>query len=230
MQSTRLSPHPTARPLLLALLLAGVWATPIDARSASRYSFPAPRDALARADTLPVWQAMLQRHRTQLPELEACLSDASRCPRHLRDYRLVIERARDIPPRRQLQAVNLFINKRHRSEDDSQDNGGAWASPVDFLRGGGDREDFAVAKYFMLRELGFAVDDLRIVSAWDRKERDLHAVVAANVGGEAFLLETDNTIRRREEHEQYVFLFSINEHLLWDHHMLDAIPHEQVDL
>ncbi|MDR1776639.1 MAG: transglutaminase-like cysteine peptidase [Desulfovibrio sp.] len=39
-----------------------------------------------------------------------------------------------------------------------------WASPAEMVaKGGGDSEDFAFLKYFALRSLGFAADDLRLL-------------------------------------------------------------------
>ena len=48
----------------------------------------------------------------------------------------------------------------------------------DFLTKGGDCEDYASAKYFMLRGLGFPAEDMRIVITYERKLRGYHAVLA----------------------------------------------------
>ena len=65
----------------------------------------------------------------------------------------------------QLKAVNRFFNLRLRFREDRelwrvQDY---WATPVEaLLRGAGDCEDYAIAKYIILRQLGVASDKLRI--------------------------------------------------------------------
>ena len=210
--------------LIVATLLTTLLAAPAAAGGRERYRFAPQEAALAGADALPAWRDMRARERSESQTIRACLADAGACPRHLKGYRVVIERARVLTPRRQLAVVNRFINKRRRV-DDRRSSGGAWAGLGTLLRDGGDCEDFAVAKYLMLRELGFPATDLRVVVAYDRKARDLHALVAASVDGEPLLLELDDTILRRNQHGQFVFLFSVNEDGLWDHGKLDAVPY-----
>jgi|AZIJ01.1.fsa_nt_gi predicted transglutaminase-like cysteine proteinase len=54
-----------------------------------------------------------------------------------------------------------------------------WATPLEFLgAGGGDCEDFSLAKYFSLRELGLADDKLRLVYVKALELNQFHMVVA----------------------------------------------------
>jgi predicted transglutaminase-like cysteine proteinase len=65
-----------------------------------------------------------------------------------------------------VQAVNQFVNRRVVFRDDMQVWGQIdyWASPLEtFAKGQGDCEDYAIAKYFILRALGLAVGKLRLV-------------------------------------------------------------------
>lgn len=67
-----------------------------------------------------------------------------------------------------LARVNEFFNRRIWFKADQQVWGinDYWASPMETLgKGEGDCEDFAIAKYFTLLNLGFANDQLRIMRA-----------------------------------------------------------------
>jgi len=68
----------------------------------------------------------------------------------------LIERLRGQPVMRQLEEVNRFFNQFEYVEDiDLWGQKDYWATPEEFLgRARGDCEDFVIAKYFTLRELG----------------------------------------------------------------------------
>ena len=88
------------------------------------------------------------------------------------------------------------------------------------MRRGGDCEDYATTKYYLLRRLGFSADQLRIVVTWERGERGYHAVLAVRLEdaeeAKILLLESDNTIKRGGRH-RYRFIYSVNEESIWDH-------------
>ncbi len=68
----------------------------------------------------------------------------------------LVERLRDRPVAEQLREVNAFFNQFEYVEDiDLWGQKDYWATPEEFLgRARGDCEDFVIAKYFTLRELG----------------------------------------------------------------------------
>ena len=54
-----------------------------------------------------------------------------------------------------------------------------WATPAEFLSSrGGDCEDYAIAKYFTLKELGVPVSRLRLVYATTQRAQGAHMVLA----------------------------------------------------
>lgn len=69
----------------------------------------------------------------------------------------------DIPESEKLQKVNQFFNLlEYRSDQRLWGVSDYWATPLEFLvAGAGDCEDFSIAKYFTLRELG--VDDNKLL-------------------------------------------------------------------
>jgi predicted transglutaminase-like cysteine proteinase len=79
-----------------------------------------------------------------------------------------------------LQAVNAFFNRHIRYGEDIEVWGQLdyWASPLETLeRGAGDCEDFALAKYFTLRLLGIAENNLRLVYSTLSSANQAHMVL-----------------------------------------------------
>ena len=209
-------PRPALPRYLLLTVMALAFARPGFAQSLEyAYRFDADTP-VADAASFGPWSRLLARHAVDQDLLDACLASYAACPYYLRGMRLILQRAVRHPPHGQLQLVNRFVNAR-RWEEENDDTGEEWRPLVSFLRDGGDCEDFAIAKYFMLRALDFPAHDLRIVGAYERSVPDQHAVLAARVDGAVLFLETDDTIRPAREHRDYRFLYAINEHSLWNH-------------
>lgn len=94
-----------------------------------------------------------------------------------------------------LTLVNQFFNSRMDFRDDSvvwhqQDY---WATPIEFLRkGAGDCEDYAIAKYFTLREMGVPANQLRITYVKALTLNQAHMVVTWYSTPDAIPLVLDN--------------------------------------
>jgi predicted transglutaminase-like cysteine proteinase len=111
------------------------------------------------------------------------------------------------------------MNRRHYVSDSR--NWGVkdyWATPGEFMARSGDCEDFAIAKYLSLRQLGWSEDTLRVAVVRDLSLNVNHAVLIVYFDGRTWLL--DNQIRRVVETEtvrHYRPVFSINEKYWWRH-------------
>ena len=177
------------------------------------YSFAGDDHFLTKSQEYPRWAALTARHAAQMPQIEACLSDVGACPSSLRGYRQVVLASQDLSAERRMKLANRFINARRWRIEPRRDDD--WRTLEDFLQLGGDCEDFAIAKYFLLRQVGFAADDLRVAITWDREVNDYHAVTVVRLDGEVYILDVDGGPRRSQTN--YRFLFSINETGIWDH-------------
>lgn len=94
-----------------------------------------------------------------------------------------------------LERVNQFFNQRMAFRDDTRVWGEKdyWATPIEFLRkGAGDCEDFALAKYFTLREIGIPASQLRITYVKALQLNQAHMVVTWYATPEAIPLVLDN--------------------------------------
>lgn len=192
---------------------------------------------LGEAALMPEWSATMHREQTQAPALDACLADEAACPSYYRGLRRLLLSAEQLEARRQISLVNHYVNRKRYQNDRTRTietplaseplrYRSRWATVEEFVRSGGDCEDYATTKYYLLRRLGFAADALRVVVTWDGESRGYHAVLAVRMNGEVLLLESDNTIRRGSNH-RYRFIYSINENAIWDHEQSQPQPTEE---
>ena len=196
--------------------------------------YPWAASPIASAAELPSWARMLERHALQRGKLDACLLDPSSCQGRYRSAAYILKRAQTLEEADRIALIHRYVNRQpYRSDrsrkvvDENTDQTttyrNQWATLDDFLTRGGDCEDFAVAKYFLLRELGVSADRLRIVVTYERRERDHHALLAIRFpatqdSGEedVWLLESDNNIDRAP-HLGYRYVYALNENHVWDH-------------
>ena len=184
------------------------------------YSFETAEDFFAPAADWPAWQSALDRHYSEREAIHQCLSDEETCTRRLRGLRHILLKGADLRLEQQIRLVNRYINKQ-RYEDDRVSSrsvaGNQWETLTEFLHRGGDCEDFAVAKYFVLREFGVDAEDMRIVIGRESQRATHHAMLAIRFDQGVWLLENDNTIHRNGYQDINRFVYAINEQGIWDH-------------
>lgn len=131
------------------------------------------------------------------------------------------ESAREPGEDRLLRAVNRFVN-RLPSVSDLQHWGveDYWATPSETLASNGaDCEDYAMAKYFTLKELGVPISRLRLVYAKTSRSRDAHLVLAYYPSPSADPLILDNlvgSIQSASDRPDLIPVYTFNDDdLLW---------------
>jgi predicted transglutaminase-like cysteine proteinase len=165
------------------------------------------------------WTWMLDRQRDELGVYDgSCTARRfNRC--HLQEWRQLLKEIAGLEPMAQLDAVNSFMNRAPYVTDPV--NYGVpdyWATPLQFMSKDGDCEDYAIAKYFSLRQLGLPDERMRIVVVDDLNLRVPHAILVVYLGERAYIL--DNQISRvvpAEIVNHYKPIYSINEHAWWLH-------------
>lgn len=125
---------------------------------------------------------------------------------------------RMLPVRARAQAVNNLVNSYPYIEDDlNWGQGDYWVTPDEFFaRGGGDCEDFAIAKYVLLRDLGVPEDHLRVTVVYDRYLKNMHALLTVNMDDEILVL--DNQIAKVQDLEmtnRYHPIFGLGRQAWW---------------
>jgi len=131
------------------------------------------------------------------------------------------ESARQPGEARLLHAVNRFFNRipsttdlaHWRVED-------YWATPSESLASNGaDCEDYAIAKYFTLKELGVPISRLRLVYAKTWQSREAHLVLAYYPDPRSDPLILDNlqaSIQSASDRPDLIPVYTFNdEDLLW---------------
>jgi predicted transglutaminase-like cysteine proteinase len=164
------------------LRLSGWAAEPFALRRASE-----PTHLLAEK-----WRDAAQRIAADTDILARCRSAAIECPRGVQDLLDIIDAAQAHEGLARLGHANRAVNLAIRYVSDADRHGGkdAWSSPVaTFASGEGDCEDYAIAKYVVLREAGIAAADLRLVVVRDLKQRDDHAVLAVRLESRWIVLD-----------------------------------------
>ncbi|MHA6492800.1 cysteine protease LapG [Pseudomonas borbori] len=137
------------------------------------------------------------------------------------DWQRLLQEQAQASERDQLEAVNRYFNLRMRFRDDSQlwQVEDYWASPVEALmRGAGDCEDFALAKYFSLRQLGVASEKLRITYVKALRLNQAHMVLTYYADPQAMPLVLDNlidAIKPASQRSDLLPVYSFNAEGLW---------------
>ncbi len=124
-------------------------------------------------------------------------------------------------PLTQIKFVNNFWNQwPYKQDTRAYKSADYWATPAEFKRTSGDCEDYAIAKYFTLRSLGFPMEKMRIVVVRDTILRLAHAILAVYIDGDIYIL--DNLSKNVLSHTRirnYIPQYSVNEKNRWMHVM-----------
>jgi len=120
--------------------------------------------------------------------------------------------------RTSVQRVNEAINR--YSFVASTQNWGKeyWETPFEFVRHGGQCQDYAITKFLLLRALGVPDDAMRLVVLRDMRRQVDHAVLVVTVAGQSLML--DNLAPRivsAASNPDYRAYYSINESGWWLH-------------
>jgi predicted transglutaminase-like cysteine proteinase len=163
------------------------------------------------------WTGVLARFAAEQRSAARSCSAADGCP--AAQWQALVASLAGLEPRALLERVNAAIN-RHPYVPSLRNWGESnyWETPFEFLRKSGQCQDYAIAKYLLLRAAGMPADKLRVVVLRDERLGLDHAVTIAYVGGEALLL--DNQIRNvvpTASVPHYRPYYSINEQGWWLH-------------
>jgi predicted transglutaminase-like cysteine proteinase len=138
----------------------------------------------------------------------------------VRAWQLMLEQQKNQPVDSKLYEINRFFNKID-FVDDKQHWGknDYWATPIEFLAtNGGDCEDFTIAKYFSLIELGVAGEKLRLMYVTATRPRQAHMVLAYYETPKSVPLVLDNINKRilpATQRRDLIPIYSFNGDGLW---------------
>jgi predicted transglutaminase-like cysteine proteinase len=172
------------------------------------------------AVAFPKWSDMLKR----LAQHEAIRVKPCRWEQGLNicevdKWKAFIESQRGRPLPDVLEAVNAYMNAYPYVLDVvTWGVDDYWETPQEHLSYGGDCEDYAIAKYVTLRQLGIASADLRVVVLNDLNLKVQHAVLAVYVGDAIYILDNQTArVQRAERIVHYQPIYSVTEGFWWLH-------------
>lgn len=169
---------------------------------------------------LPQWTRVLAVMEAEQPAFDRCDNSLVDCatPVH-KNWREIITTARRLDRRGKLTAVNNFFNRwPYKLDTEIYGLSEYWATPREFMTRSGDCEDFAIAKYFALRNVGFSRDEMRIVILMDKIRGIGHAILAIYEGNDILILDSlSNLILSHSRYKHYVPQYSMNEFTRWAH-------------
>ncbi|MFZ5956420.1 cysteine protease LapG [Pseudomonas knackmussii] len=147
--------------------------------------------------------------------------DLGAARQRIRDWGEMLERSQNLDESAKLKAANDFFNSSLAFRDDMSvwHQTDYWATPIEALyKGAGDCEDYAIAKYVTLRQLGIPSDNLRITYVKALRLNQAHMVLTyyATPGGEPLVL--DNLIpqiRPASQRSDLLPVYAFNAEGLW---------------
>lgn len=118
-----------------------------------------------------------------------------------------------------LKGVNKFFNQwPYRLDKANYGKSDYWASPKEFLKKSGDCEDYAIAKFYALKELGFSGDQMRIVAVKDQIRGIGHAILAVYLPENVYVLDNQTImVLPHTKYKHYLPQYSVNESYRWMH-------------
>jgi len=139
----------------------------------------------------------------------------------VRQWRDLLETSRGLGEKEKLVAVNNFFNRKIKFTDDiiHWQKEDYWATPFEFIgTGAGDCEDFSIAKYFSLLELGVSDDKLRMTYVKALAYNQAHMVVTyfPEPGSVPLVLDNINpAIKPATQRKDLLPVYSFNGAGLW---------------
>ena len=184
-------------------------------------TWPGVREIRSRdVQMLVKWSDVLDRFAHEGGRTEAkCAAPASgRCIGG-REWTNLLASLRDKDRLTQMREINRFVNQAaYRSDDENYGRVDYWATPTELFSRGGDCEDFALTKFFALRELGLDNRDIRLVVLQALDIGIPHAVLMVRVAGETYILDNrTGEIVTAESALRYRPIYSVNEEYWWLH-------------
>ncbi len=143
-----------------------------------------------------------------------------RAAKRVTAWREVLGQHKGLPEAEQLEAVNQFFNQMYFTNDiELWGKKDYWATPLEFLgAAAGDCEDFTIAKYFSLLELGVSDKKLRLIYVKAIELNQFHMVLAYYAKPSSQPLILDNLIfdiKPASKRPDLLPIYSFNGKNLW---------------
>jgi len=173
----------------------------------------------ANIKPFPKWTDMLDRHRAEEQRGDTACAPTRFVRCGVADWLAFLAGERGKDRTAQMIDINAYLNLHPYVFDRIN----YWETPREFVLRDGDCKDYAIAKYFSLRYLGWPEEQLRVVVVQDLNLRVAHAVLAVYIKGEIMILDNQaHQVVKAESIRHYLPYYSINESFWWLHKSDDS--------
>lgn len=164
------------------------------------------------------WQAVATRFAAERKNASAYCKRSQIRPCPVVVWNQLIDSLRALPLSKRVRMVNRYFN--HISYVRAEINWGDpgyWETPFQFLSRGGQCQDYAIAKYFALRESGLSEDALRFVVVYDNISKQYHAITVVDLDGDLIALDNQmaDVTSVADLAFRYVPYYSLNDLAWW---------------
>ncbi|WP_202927718.1 transglutaminase-like cysteine peptidase [Undibacterium crateris] len=138
-----------------------------------------------------------------------------------KDFSKSLQQASDVQPAMTiLRRVNDFYNRvPYFTDQEHWNQADYWATPVEFVgSAGGDCEDYAIAKYMTLKELGVPADKMRITYVRATQIGETHMVLAyyPTLNADPWILDNlVDEVQPASQRSDLIPVYSFNDDDLW---------------
>lgn len=159
-------------------------------------------------DNLPKWERIINFYDM------ANLSTPSPQYREWWDF---IRSIKNDHPADQITKTNAWLNKfPYKPDSWIYNRTDHWATPSEFLKNGGDCEDFAIIKYMTLRRLGLRADQMKIAMVYDVYSGTDHSYLVVDFGNQNFVLDSrEQSTNPQIFKKRYQAHYAFNEKGIW---------------
>lgn len=165
-----------------------------------------------KLDAFTKWMDMFTRFESEI--------DDSSSKSTIQSLKASLGQIKSLSLRSMAQEVNTMMNrKKYILDSKNWGKSDYWATPVEFLKHGGDCEDYAIAKYVALRALGVSEERLRVVIVQDLSKNIPHAILVVYTQDGPVVLDNQNkdVLNADSLRGRYKPIFSINRTAWWLH-------------
>ena len=145
-----------------------------------------------KAEVQARWTELWARVLADANTISICSARSDLCSKAERRFLSILETGRKVEGRARLGWINRAVNLAIKPMSDWAQYGYAqyWASPLQTLTSeAGDCKDYAIVKFAILRQLGIAQEDLRLVIVYDSQRQTEHEVVAVRQDQQWLILD-----------------------------------------
>ena len=168
--------------------------------------------------SLPQWPDFSARQMQSLQSLSDCEQNEAWCATpEVKRWAGLIGNLREQGKLRQIITVNKWFNRLpYKYDEYAYDRLDYWADTIELLQKRGDCEDFALSKYYTLRQLGFTPEQLQVTMVYDRENFTNHAVLMVYIDGTRYMMDINSDATEPSAlGKRYKPLYSFNEQTAW---------------